>query len=131
MISVDSNILVRIFLEDNIEQAKRAQNLMNQAGNGMRIFISSYALLEFVWVMKIKKIPRSEIYNVLIIMADTPGITVGNREIVLSAAEKYHKGKADFGDYMIWADGDYNGSKEIKTFDQTFIAEVNIASEPN
>jgi predicted nucleic-acid-binding protein len=131
MISVDTNILVRIFLENEPEQTKRAQNLMNQTGHGMRIFISSYALLEFVWVMKTKKIPRSEIYNALIIMADTPGITIGNREIVLSAAEKYHKGKADFGDYLILADGEHHGSKKIKTFDQAFISEEDAASQPS
>jgi len=130
MIGADTNILVRAFLEDDPEQAQKAQQFLEETSKDKVLFISSYALLEFAWVLKVKKFKRSEIYDAIITLTDSPGITIGLREIVLVAAERYLKGKADFGDYMILAEGDYNGSHHLTTFDQLILSELNTASLP-
>ncbi len=36
----------------------------------------------------------------------------------LSCLAKYKKGKADFGDYMILAEGEQNNTQKIKIFDK-------------
>jgi len=123
MIGLDTNILVRAFLEDDEAQAKASQELMKTASNKHKLFTSSYALLEFVWVLKVKKFTRKEIYQAIILLIDSPGVTVGNRNIVLEAAQKYLKGIGDFGDYMIIAEGEENGVHHLKTFDQDIIQE--------
>ena len=51
-------------------------------------------------------------------------MTVGQRDVVLEALEKYLKGKADFGDYMILAEGAKNKSHEFKTFDKAIQREL-------
>ena len=83
MIGVDTNILVRAFLEDNLEQAKKSQKLLNISSQKEQIFISSYAILEFVWVLKTKKFTRSDIYEAVITLIDSPGIIVGQRLVLL------------------------------------------------
>ncbi len=124
MISVDTNVLVRAFLEDDVVQAKTAKEIMESAAKEGKLFISSYAILEFVWVLKVKKIPRKEIYEAIIMLTDSPGVTIGQRNVVLTAAEKFITGKADYGDYMILAEGEKYGSKSLKTFDQALSNEV-------
>lgn len=89
MQNVDTNILVSSFLEDNIIQTPLAQACLEQAAEQNSLFISSYAMLEFVWILKVKKFTRHQIYNAVITLADASGTTLGQRSIVLAAAEKY------------------------------------------
>lgn len=130
MISIDTNVLARAFLEDDEDQALVAKKLMQAAAKRDELFISSYALLEFVWVLKVKKFTREKIYEAIITLTDSPGITIGHRAIVLLAAEKFYKGKADFGDYMILAEGEKYGAKNLKTFDQALVQETRAATLP-
>lgn len=130
MIGVDTNILVRAFLGDDLEQAQKAQKFLEATTRDKMLFISSYALLEFAWVLKVKKFTRAEIYDAIITLTDSPGVTIGQREIVLAAAERYIKGKADFGDYMILAEGENNESHHFTTFDQAILTEIHKASLP-
>lgn len=124
MISIDANILIRIFLEDDLAQAAKAKKIIKEALREGNVFISSYAIQEFVWVLKVKKINRKDIYEAVITLIDSPGIVTGQRDVVLSAAEKYYKGKAEFSDYMILSEGEKYGSKILKTFDKIFSAEI-------
>lgn len=130
MISIDTNIIVRAFLEDDYAQAQAAKKVMESAAKRGQLFISSYALLEFVWVLKVKKFTRKEIYEAIITLTDSPGITIGQREVVLSAAEKFYKGKADFGDYMIFSEGERYGARTLKTFDYALLNESHHATLP-
>lgn len=130
MISIDTNILARAFLEDDPDQAKASKKLMESAAKDNQLFISSYALLEFVWVLKVKKFTRKEIYEAIITLTDSPGITIGQREVILFAAEKFYKGKADFGDYMILSEGERYGAKILKTFDDALLNESHHATLP-
>ena len=124
MIGIDTNILVRAFLEDDVIEAKSAKKIMESASKESKLFISSYAILEFVWVLKVKKISRQDIYEAIITLIDSPGVIIGQREVVLSAIEKFYKGKADFGDYMILSEGEKNSSRVLKTFDQALLNEI-------
>ena len=124
MISIDTNILVRAYLYDDEEQAKQAQDILLQVNQGKELFISSYAILEFAWVLKTKGYSRQEIYQAVIKLADCKGISIGQKHVVLSALEKYIKGKADFGDYMIIAESKLNGFNKFKTFDKAVLNEI-------
>lgn len=130
MINIDTNILARAFLSDEKTQTSKTQALIRTAADNKNLFISSYALLEFVWVLKTKKFTRQEIYDAIITLIDAAGITFGQREVILYAAEKYLKGKADFADYMIMAEGERWGSHQLKTFDQKLLKESKNASLP-
>jgi predicted nucleic-acid-binding protein len=117
MIGIDTNILVRAFLEDDKEQAQEAQDFLAKATKDNILFISSYAILEFAWVLKVKNFARKEIYEAIISLTDSTGVVISQKDVVLEALAKYLAGKADFGDYMIWADGEQHKSRQVKTFD--------------
>ena len=130
MINVDTNVLIRAFLADDKDQATKAQNLIVKASEKNELFISSYALLEFVWVLKTKKFTREEVYEAVITLVDSTGVIIGQRDVILEAAEKYIKGKADFGDYMILCEGEKSGAHQMATFDQKILSEQTHASSP-
>ena len=130
MPNVDTNVIVRTFLNDDPVQARQAQNCLKQAADNKELFISSYALLEFVWILKVKKFSRQQIYHAILTLADAAGTTLGQRSVVLAAAGKYLKGSADFGDYMIIAEGEAHGVHSFKTFDQAVLNELSTASVP-
>ncbi len=124
MIGADTNVLTRAFLLDDPHQSTEAKNFLKKATSEDKLFISSYALLEFAWVLKMKNYTRKEIYDAIIFLADSKGITITQREVVVTAAEKYLLGKADFADYMILVDGQMSGSHDLKTFDKQLLQEL-------
>jgi predicted nucleic-acid-binding protein len=95
-----------------------------------KLFISSYALLEMIWVLKVKNRSRQEIHEAVIDLLDSPGIIMGNREIVITAIERYIKGKADFGDYLILSEGEFNDAQNLASFDKVFYKEQNNCRHP-
>src|SRR5260364_331408 len=101
MIGVDTNVLVRAVFEDHPKESPLAQQFLKQTAKDKKLFVSSYAVLEMVWVLKVKQRRRQEIYEAVSEMLDSPGIMVGQREDVMSALEKNIKRKAVFGFYFI------------------------------
>jgi predicted nucleic-acid-binding protein len=124
MIGTDTNILVRAYLEDDKEQAEEAKEFLLKTTKDKLLFISSYAILEFAWVLKTKNYSRKEIYEAVIMLMDSIGVIIGQKDVVLTALEKYIKGKADFGDYMILAEGEKNKAYKLKTFDKAIQKEL-------
>lgn len=124
MIGVDTNILLRAYLEDDEKQSAQAKAYLTKATEANALFISSYAILEFAWVLKTKNYTRKEIYDAVTILVDSDGISIGQKDVVLDALERYIKGKADFGDYMILAEGTKNSSHDFKTFDAALKKEL-------
>lgn len=130
MIGADTNILVRAVLDDHPEESKVAKNFLKMAAGEKKLFVSSYAILEMVWVLKVKKRTRKEIYESVLDLLDSPGVVVGQREVVVSALERYIKGKADFGDYLTLAEGECCNAPKLASLDKTFCKDTREAVRP-
>ncbi len=130
MIGSDTNILVRAVLDDHPEESKLARQFLKKISREKKLFISSYAILEMVWVLKVKKRARPEICEAILDLLDSPGIVVGQREVVVSALEMYSKGKADFGDYLILAEGESYTASKVASFDKIFCKDTSHAQHP-
>lgn len=130
MISVDTNILVRTVLDDDLTQAAQARSLLKKAADTKQLFISSYAILEMAWVLKVKGRFRQQISEAIFNLIDSPGVTIGQRDVVLAAVEKYSKGYADLGDYFIIAEGEMSGAHRLASFDQALQEDVSTCHDP-
>ena len=130
MISVDTNVLVRAYLNDDEKQSQKAQTLMKNLSEKGRLFISAIAILEFVWVLKVKRFTRQQIYKAIMTLCHTPGTTIAQRPLVMSAAHLYHRGHADFGDYMIMAESQPHSVTSIASFDRDFMDDSPMVHEP-
>jgi predicted nucleic-acid-binding protein len=121
MINIDTNIIVRVFLADDKEQYEEAKKIFNQNN---KFYISSYVLLEFVWVLKSKKYTRQEIYSFLSEIIEINNLVIGQKDLIVKSLARYKKGNADFSDYMIYEDGFINDAKTLKTFDKKLLNEL-------
>ena len=130
MVGVDTNVLIRAVLLDHPEEANIAKKFLKKATDKKELFISSYAILEMAWVLKMKKHSREEIYESILDLLDSPGIVIGQREAVLSATEMYNKGNADFGDYLILAEGELYSASKMASFDKDFCKQTDQVQHP-
>ena len=120
MLGCDTNVLVRAIMDDDPAEAKIAQQFLKKVSADKKLFVASYAILEMVWVLKVKKRTREEICNAILNLLDAAGVAIGQREAVTLALEMYAKGKADFEDYLILAESQQNGASTLASFDKDF-----------
>jgi predicted nucleic-acid-binding protein len=131
MIGVDTNVLVRVVLDDHPQESAIAKKLLRKFVAGKKLFISSYALLEMIWVLKVQGRTRQTICEAVLDLLDSPGIVIGNREVVIAALEQYSNGKADFGDYLILHEGKSYDAPKLVSFDKAFYKEVSDCKPPS
>jgi len=124
-INIDTNVLVRAILADHPHETAIAQQLLSQVAADKKFFISSYAILEMVWVLKVKGKSQSQIIEVLLDFLDSPGVTIGQREILVTAFEIYRQSKVDFGDCLILAEGGAYNTHRLASFDKALCKERN------
>ena len=130
MIGVDTNVLVRAVLDDSPAEASLAKRLLEKLAKNKALFVSSYAILEMVWVLKVTKCPREDICEAVFDLLDSPGIVVGQRDIVVTALGRYQSGQADFGDHLILAEGEAYQAPRIASFDKKFCKDSSQCADP-
>ncbi|WP_020559988.1 type II toxin-antitoxin system VapC family toxin [Thiofilum flexile] len=113
MIAFDTNLLVRLAVNDDQYQANIAEQLINNS----EVFISRTVLLESEWVLRsIYKISRSDIASFFEHVLITENILVENLIEVRQALEWYKLG-ADFADTLHLC---MCGDSLMHTFDKEF-----------
>lgn len=122
MIAVDTNVIARAFFNDDEKQSPLAQKkIKGSIKKYGGIFISSYSLIELVWLMKVKKKEKKEIVDFLKFLLETKDIFIGKDEIVRKSLVFYEKGSADFSDFMIFFEAQEEQKIDlIATFDKKF-----------
>ncbi len=119
MKGLDTNVLVRYLVRDDLEQWKLADEYIKQVkGDGDVCFINNIVLCELVWVLKSSyKLSRNEIIDVLGKILRTNIFEFENREAAWWGLQQMENGKADFSDYFIAKINLDAGCSETVTFD--------------
>lgn len=113
MIAIDTNMLVRLVVDDHPAQAKIVENLLKTR----HAWISRTVLLETEWVLRcVYKFSREQIYEFLQLLLQAENAEVENSLAVTRALEWYHCG-ADFADALHLA---VCGSTVMHTFNRGF-----------
>jgi predicted nucleic-acid-binding protein len=125
MIGVDTNVLVRFVVEDDLKQTKRADALFRRAiAKGEHVFISDVVLCELVWVLDAAyRVPREEIADALANVIRAKEVEIGEADAVHRALGAYRAGRGDFADYVIRERALGAGCLSIATFDKRLWAE--------
>lgn len=93
---VDTNVVVRILVDDDPVQVERAQALLAQGG----VLILKTVLLESEWVLRsIYRLGRRRIASVLRGLLGLPGVTVEDSAAVARALDWLDR-EMDFGDAL-------------------------------
>ncbi len=115
MVVIDTNVLVRVIVEDDgqPEQTKIARDLLD---NVQSVYVPQIVQVEFVWVLtKTYKTDKAILLNVLEHLLLNPAFILQRRDIFKIAVELFKESPAGFADCMILAE-----SLDIKSLLYTF-----------
>ncbi len=117
MIAVDTNVLVRVLVDDPGQpaQVEAAKALLRKAGE---VFISQIVQVETVWVLDTAySLKRDDIVMVLDALNINSTYHMECEHLFADALTMFRKGKADFADYLILATA-HNNEIALTTFDK-------------
>jgi predicted nucleic-acid-binding protein len=112
MIRVDTNYIIRYLVNDNIEMADIAEEILTIKN----VFISNEVLAEVVYVLfGVYNISKADIANQLLELIEFDNVSVSNIKIIKKAFELFKTKNLDFVDSLLCA---YSTQDEIVTFDK-------------
>ena len=119
MISLDTNALVRMLIEDDTRQAKIIEETVALAEEkSIQILILSEVLVETVWVLEsVYQCTREEISQFLEALIFTPIFTLVDSQVIRRATHEYKKG-GDFADLLIVNQAKEHQAKKLISFDK-------------
>ncbi len=121
MIGIDTNVLVRILVEDDAAQARRARALVDRADDDCAaLFVSVVVLCETAWVLRSGyRATRTAIATALSGIVLCEQFEIENRDEVKRAISAFENGRGDFADYVIREVALARGAVAVATFDRT------------
>ena len=115
MTRIDTNYIVRYLVNDNVEMADIAENILTNEV----VFISHEVLAEVVYVlMGVYSISKVEISNMLISLISFENINTLDDEVTIKSFEIFKEKNIDFVDCLLCA---YSKNDTIKTFDKKLL----------
>ena len=119
MIGLDTNLLLRYFLDDDPVQSPKARRMMKSLSEVEPGWVTLAAVLEFVWVLKSKnRAQRMGIATTLDRLLALDAVAVEQAEVLAEAVRRFRFSKADFADCLIAASARAAGCSKTVTFDQ-------------
>ena len=120
MIGVDTNVLVRLLVEDDERQFSAAYGLVNAPERTEDpIFVSAIVVIEIEWVLrKTYQRGKTEIAEAIEQLCNRANLVIDDLEAVRAALQAWQTGKADLADYLIAALARQRGARTTMTFDQ-------------
>jgi predicted nucleic-acid-binding protein len=117
MIAVDTNVLLRIYADDESDQRNAALALLAGAG-AAGIRVSVVVLAEIGWALRsVYKLPKSVIVGVFLDLLSREELFIESRGAVLEALESFESMRIDFSDCLIAALNETAGASPTYTFD--------------
>jgi len=113
---IDTNVLVRYLVQDDIEQTKQAIQFIEQEE---LIFISGVVLCELVWVLEGSYCyAKTDIVNALEIILKTRQFCLEQPKILWDCLRDYRELNIDFSDAYIAHVNAFNECEYTVTFDK-------------
>lgn len=120
MTGLDTNILLRYFLQDDPVQSAVASRFVESLRGDSPGFVSLVCLVELVWVMsRGNRASRAKILEILNGLVSSKELVIEQRETVQKALRMFRSGNADFADCLIERVAASAGCEQTITFDQT------------
>jgi predicted nucleic-acid-binding protein len=119
MTGLDTNVLVRYVVQDDLAQSATATRLIENFTAADPGFVSMIVVVEIVWVLQSSyKAERREIARVLEALLRSRELVVEHAELVWQALRIFTQSGGDFADCLIQRCGHAAGCDETVTFDQ-------------
>ena len=119
MIGLDTNVLVRFLMEDDVEQSGAATAWIRKAGEKKeKLFLSHVVLSELVWVLAGSyRLSKARIADVVESLISAQQVEMEDYETVRHALHDYALSSCGFADCLIRRKAMAQGCSDFKTFD--------------
>lgn len=130
MIALDTNVVVRLLVDDDPEQCRRARLLVEKAESREEpLWLSDIVLCETVWVLEsCYELHRAEIFGALSRLVRSRQVQLQSPDTAAAALADYRAGRADFADYLILKLALAAGCVSLATFDRELHRLENVTS---
>ena len=119
MISLDTNVLVRYLVRDDLQQAEASRTLLESLTSERPGYVCREVTVELVWVLeRAYGFRRDRIATILEELVATEGLVIEEADDIARAAFRYRATGAGFSDLMVLAAADRSGAHPVYTFDQ-------------
>ena len=119
MVSADTNVWARAYLNDEPAQARKARAALAAARSAGGVFVPLLVLAELSWVLR-GRWDRARVLDTIEGLLQTKGVTVESAAVAWKALEACRKGAAGFADHLIAEISFASGADEVMTFDKAF-----------
>ncbi len=119
MIGLDTNVLVRLCVRDDLDQVQAAVRLLSGAP-AASVRVSTVVLAELAWtLLRRYRIDKAALIATMEGLLSGVEFDIEQRGAVMAALRWYRNGNADFADYLIAALNTEAGAAPTYTFDET------------
>lgn len=119
MIGLDTNVFLRLFVEDNPDQTARARRFVAAAVREDVCFVNAVVLAEFAWTLgRRMKRKKPDIARLIDQALTADDLEIAHRESAQRALAAYRRGDADFADYFLAEINRESGCATTATFDR-------------
>ena len=119
MIALDTNIVMRLLVRDDLSQAEAAERLLSGLTPENRGFICREAIMELIWVLeRVYEYSKTDIGEAVLELIASSDLEIESLEDVTLSLFRYMQGGADFADLMILAAADRQRATPLYTFDR-------------
>ena len=131
MIGIDTNVLVRFLVEDDVRQTARVKALFRRVIEAEdSLFVSHVVACELSWVLvTCYRFDRAAVVRAVLSLLASRNVTFEDVEAMHRAVSAFAQAKGDLADYLIRERGRKEGCETVFTFDGKLLADSGF-SEP-
>ena len=112
MIRIDTNYIIRYFINDNVEMANQAEEILLNKN----IFIANEIIAEVIYVLNsVYNISKKETADLLLELISFENILLSDKNIAQKSLEYFKEKNLDFVDCLLCS---YSQKDDILTFDK-------------
>lgn len=126
MIGLDTNVLLRMVVGDDVKQERAALAFLRRhCSEADPAYVNRVVAIEFVWVMEgYERYSRSEIAEVIENLLHTSELRFEDHDVIRAATLDYRNG-IDFPDAVISRANEAAGCRATATFDKVAVKRLN------
>ncbi|MFN5349804.1 MAG: PIN domain-containing protein [Polaromonas sp.] len=118
MIGLDTNVLVRYIMQDDLKHSPKATKLIESLDGDNHGYITMVSVIELYWVLtSCYELTGAQVVQALEAILRTKQFLVERADQVMRALRVFSEGKADFADCLIERSAASAGCTQTMTFD--------------
>ena len=120
MQAIDTNLLVRLFVNDDAAQAQKVRALFDRhADDDGALWVADIVLVELVWALdRVYARPRAQIAMALHALAGNATVRLESPAALPQAIALYAQGPADFAAALLAVKAAHAGCEALRSFDK-------------